>query len=143
MCQNYVSIIYVQTIKTTAKWSISYQGFNYYWERTPDNSSSKVYQSRGFNVKKQIVKRNETRNNYLEAVNLKFTQIETKMLKRNMPITTNLNFVQFSTVFSSNLQSYVGPTLQEFTSSALWYNTVALPIPNAGFLFQNAQFRTN
>ena len=36
-----------------------------------------------------------------------------------------------------------GRVLQGFTSSALWYNTIALSIPNAGFLFQNAQFRSN
>lgn len=40
------------------------------------------------NVKKQRVKRNEVLNNYLDAVKVKFIQIETEMLKRNMPITT-------------------------------------------------------
>lgn len=48
----------------------------------------KYIRAEDFNVKKQRVKRNETLNNYLEAVKVKFTQIETEMLKRNMPITT-------------------------------------------------------
>jgi len=34
------------------------------------------------------------------------------------------------------------PALQGFTSSALWQNTIARPIPNAGFLFQNTEIWT-
>ena len=48
----------------------------------------KYVKAEDFNVKKQRVKRNEVLNNYLDAVKIKFTQIETEMLKRNMPITT-------------------------------------------------------
>ncbi len=48
----------------------------------------KYVKAEDFNVKKQRVKRNEVLNNYLDAVKVKFTQIETEMLKRNMPITT-------------------------------------------------------
>ena len=47
----------------------------------------KYIRAADFNVKKQRVKRNEALNNYLEAVKVKFTQIETEMLKRNMPTT--------------------------------------------------------
>ena len=48
----------------------------------------KYVRSEDFNVKKQRVKRNEVLNCYLDAVKIKFTQIETEMLKRNMPITS-------------------------------------------------------
>ncbi len=48
----------------------------------------KYVRAEDFNVKKQRVKRNEVLNRYLDAVKVKFTQIETEMLKRNMPITT-------------------------------------------------------
>ena len=48
----------------------------------------KYVRAEDFNVKKQRVKRNEILNRYLDAVKVKFTQIETEMLKRNMPITT-------------------------------------------------------
>lgn len=48
----------------------------------------KYVKAEDFNVKKQRVKRNEVLNNYLDAVKVRFTQIETEMLKRNMPITT-------------------------------------------------------
>ena len=48
----------------------------------------KYVRAEDFNVKKQRVKRNEVLNHYLDAVKVKFTQIETEMLKRNMPITT-------------------------------------------------------
>ena len=49
---------------------------------------SKYVKAEDFNVKKQRVKRNEVLNNYLDAVKVRFTQIETEMLKRNMPIST-------------------------------------------------------
>lgn len=48
----------------------------------------KYVRSEDFNVKKQRVKRNEVLNCYLDAVKIKFTHIETEMLKRNMPITS-------------------------------------------------------
>ena len=48
----------------------------------------KYVKAEDFNVKKQRVKRNEVLNNYLDAVKVRFTQIETEMLKRNMPIST-------------------------------------------------------
>ena len=48
----------------------------------------KYVKAEDFNVKKQRVRRNEVINRYLDAVKVKFTQIETEMLKRNLPITT-------------------------------------------------------
>ena len=48
---------------------------------------NKYLKAEDFNVKKQRVRRNEELNQFIEAVKAKFAQIETEMIKRNMPIT--------------------------------------------------------
>jgi site-specific recombinase XerD len=60
----------------------------------------KYVRAEDFNVKKQRVKRNEVLNRYLDAVKVKFTQIETEMLKRNMPITTRTVIYVFQNGFA-------------------------------------------
>lgn len=48
---------------------------------------NKYLKAEDFNVKKQRVRRNEELNQFIEAVKAKFAQIETEMIKRNMPMT--------------------------------------------------------